>query len=371
MLNTSSLKKKDNTANFNSMPTNSIIDDSIGKIEGKIGGNTIELYNNDIIKSFHSMENKIFSNVENKIFSNVENKFENKFENDNNTIKIDNFNFDEITKKYSDSEFSKNILNNDNEISISVNKKSNQFSVFDKNNKPIGHFTLFNLVKYLADVYDTKQQFLREIDSFQQQKAKELIKKFIFKLKYNKKNKYTDIVLINYHQSGFMGDMDLIIQLNNQLHNYQTKRLHADLSNVDIENKVKIEQNIKKFIFVLLNYTLQLISMKSKQLSNEDNNKELKEKLINYSIGSVYRINIFVQDQLKIINNQNKNIKESIEMNIELKKDLSDKLDVLIEKSQKRNNKNKQYTIKSDTPQLSEINATDSQIKRIIYEANG
>ena len=360
MLNTSSLKRNENNTNFNNMSTTSIINNGINKIEEKTGGNTIELYNNDIIKSFHSIENKIFSNVENKL--------ENKLENDN-TIKIENFNLSEITKKYSNSEFSKNIFNNNKQMLISVSKKTNQFSIFDENNKPIGHFTIFHLVKYLGDVYDVKQQFLKEIDSFQLQKAKELIKILIFKLKYNKKNKYTDIVLLNYSESGFMGDIELLIKLNNQLHKYQTKRLYTDLSNVDIENKIKIEQNIKKFIFMLLNYTLQLISKKSDELINKDTNKELKEKLVNYSIGIVYRINIFVQEQLKIINNQNKNIKESIELNIELKKDLSDKLDVLIESSQKRNTK-RQHIIKYDTLDTSDIDATDSQIKRIIYEAN-
>lgn len=357
MLNTSNLIKKNNYAN-------SIINTTINKIEEKIGGDGTEVSNNDIIKSFHSMETKIFSNVQNKLENEIKNDNNNDTDNDNiNAIKIDGFKFDEITKKYSDTEFTKNILDNNKKFLISIHKKHNKFSIFDENNRPIGHFTVFHIVKYLADIYDTKQQFLKEIESTQLQKSKELIKKLIFKLKYNNKNKYTDIILLDYSTSGFMGDIDLLIKLNNQLHKYQTKQLYADLSNVDIENKIKIEQNIKKFIFILLNYTLQLISI----VSSKDNNKELKEKLVNYSIGIVYRINIFVQEQLKIINNQNKNIKESIDMNIELKKDLNDKLNILIEKSQKSYNKNNE---KHNTSQFSGIELTDSQIKKIIYENN-
>lgn len=320
MLNTSALKKNNDNMNFKNIVNETIIDEGIRKIEETADNNNLQINDNDIIKSFHSMEGKIFENIKQKNIN----------EHENGSFKIDNFDLNEITKKYSDEEFIRSVFNNEKKLLVSVNEKLNKFSIFNENNNLIGYFTVHHIIKYLGDIYDTKQQFLKEIDIVIFQKSKELIKALVFKLKYNKKNKYSDIIISDYTKSGFMSDIELLIKLNNQLHKYQLGEMQNDLSKVDINDRIKIEQNIKKFIFILLNYTLKLISIVSEQLKDDDDKKELRENLINYSIGIVYRINLFVQEQLKVINNQHKTIKESLEINIQIKNVLKEKLDVLI-----------------------------------------
>lgn len=352
MLNTSSIRNKKDNADL------SVINKGMRKIEEKTADYQ---FDNDIIKSFHSMESKIFSNMGTENETNPQNE----------QVRKD-FNLNEITQKYSDEEYSKNIFNKDKKLLISINKKLNQFSVFTENNEPIGYFNVLHIIKYLGDVYDTKKQFLREVDDKSFQKAKELVKVLIFKIKYNPENKYTDIVLLNYTQSGFLGDVDLLIKLNDQLYKYQ-ERLHSDLAKVDMDNRIKIELNIKKFIFILLNYTLQLISIISEKIKDKEDKRALKEKLVNYSIAIVYRINIFVQEQLKIIDKQNKSIKESINMNMEMKKDLDEKLNKIMKKGSNIGSVHKVGMISdSDTNimnQLYEVDVSDDSIKRIIYEA--
>jgi len=365
MLNTSALKKNNDNTNFKNIGNETIIDEGIRKIEETADNNSLQINDNEIIKSFHSMEGRIFDNISNKnVHGNVHgNARESAHGNihENASFKIDNFNLNEITKKYSDEEFTRSIFDNEKKLLVSISEKLNKFSIFDEKNNLIGCFTIQNIIKYLGDIYDTKQQFLKENDSRNFQKAKELIKVLIFKIKYNKKNKYSDIVMSDYTKSGFMGDIELLIKLNNQLHKYQLENMQNDLSNVDINNRIKMEQNIKKFIFILLNYTLKLISIVSEDLKNNDEKKELKANLVNYSIGIVYRINLFVQEQLKVINNQNKSVKESIDTNTQIKYKLKEKLDTLISEIQyqnkimqknglKENKQNKQNGIPSSFP---------------------
>jgi len=360
MLNTSALKKNkigsyeehhNGNTNLKIMANETIIDEGIRRIEENADNNNPQINDNDIIKSFHSMEGKIFENIKQKNLN----------EDEINPFKIDNFNLNEITKKYSDEEFIRSVFDNEKKLLVSVNEKLNKFSIFNENNNLIGYFTIHHIIKYLGDIYDTKQQFLKEIDVVVYQKSKELIKALVFKLKYNKKNKYSDIIISDYTRSGFMSDIELLIKLNNQLHKYQLEELQNDLSKVDINNRIKMEQNIKKFIFILLNYTLKLISIVSEQLKDDDDRKELRNNLINYSIGIVYRINLFVQDQLKVINNQQKTIRESLETNIQIKNVIKEKLDVLIKYLSKQTTPSKPITTLL-------IDNNKKSIKQPIYE---
>jgi len=332
MLNTS--KKQPNNIPQNNIQSNNslrimanetLIDKTMREIDEKT--NTDD---KGIIETFHSLENNIFNNINNT--NNVNTNKE--------SFKIDNFNLNEITQKYSDSDHFINIHNGDRNFLVSINEKLNKISIFNDQNIAIGYFTISHIAKYLGDIYDTKKQFLTDLDIRIYIKAKELIKTLLFKLKYNKMNRYVDIIIHDYSYSGFMGDIELLIKLNNMLYKYQKEQLHIDLAKVDQYNKIKIEQTIKKFIFMLLNYTLQLIAIMSDKVSDV----KLKENLMNYSVGVVHRINLFVQEQLKVINNQNLSVNESLKKNLEVKQELKTKLDGLIENirlSNKLNQKNK------------------------------
>ena len=198
--------------------------------------------------------------------------------------------------------------------SVLIDDTKEKFIFFDGIKREIGFFTVNHLVKYLSVQYDTQNQFkpFNTMNSEEEKEyitAKAIIKKYIFRLDYNKEIGYTEIHIFDYIESGFMGNIDLLLALNNMIDNYNSVRLKNDLDSVEKESKIKIEHNIKKFTFLLLNYTLKLISKSSEQFPVE---KLLMENLIRYSIGLVYKINIFVQEQLKIIHDQNIHIEDII-----------------------------------------------------------
>jgi hypothetical protein len=285
--------------------------------------------NTDIAKSFHSMENKIFGKTMNK-------------EETPKVKSLEGFDLSEITKKYSGSPGSKlpdNMFDTNKKLMISANEQLNKFKVVNEDGQDVGYFTIEHIIKYLTHPYEDKddKQVLHELDETAYQTAKDLIKLLIFKLEYNKKNKSSRIVILDYNQSGFMADVELLVKLNDMLYKYLENDLNNVLAGIKKESREKMEKNVKKLVYLLLNYTLKLISIISEKLKN-NNREELKKQLVRYSISLVYRISIFVQEQLEIFYTHNKNMKEVMVYNIEIKDEIKDKLNKLLTTIQEQNN---------------------------------
>lgn len=381
MLNTSTIKKKSINAAINTnggfiaqIQKNDIIDDingfngingidvdpfdsfnplSLSKNDGnahllKMNGSIINQINEyDIGKAFHSQENKIFTNGKTEEKEEIEKGKEIKTEKIEEEIKKEEIKTEKIEEgnktEKKEEEIKDDDNNNDNnklhktiintKLIIKADDNLYEFCVSDENNILLGCFTMADLVKYLNNSYDTEKQFLNKKNKTKEyHRAMEIIKKIIFKLEYNKTTNYTNIIL---NDSAFMKDIELLIKLNNYIYEYQNKNFQTDLFGVNLDNKIKMEKNTKKFILLLLNHTLKQISIISETLKDNNNKKELKEKMLDYSIGLVYRINLIVKEQMTTLNKENKSIKKSIDENIMIKKELNNKLDVIIDKINK------------------------------------
>ena len=218
---------------------------------------------------------------------------------------------------------------NDNNYMISYSKKLKKFTIYDNNKKEMGYFTVEHIIKYLANIYDDERQFMTDINLQTFANAKELIKIFVFKIDYNKKNKKCDVLIHDYSQSGFMGDVSLLFELNNLLFLYQEHNMYNDLASVNDSSKIKIEQNIKKCIYLLLNYTIKLIFIISEKIKYSKDCDELKNILLKYAIACSHRINLFVQEQLSVLYVCDKEIKKAYLVNMEIKNVIKKKLEVL------------------------------------------
>lgn len=307
MLNTINLK---NFKKGNDLP--------IGEVEHN------DIIITDLIRTLH--DQKIFSGAGAGIGTGIDNAVENK-EIVHNDVEMKDFDLNNVINKYIDKDEMREIFNGDRKLLVSY--KEGKFSVFTENNKPIGYFLVSHIVKYLSEGYDMEGNFLKGENEDSYRKGKEIIKLLVFKLKYNKKTGYCCVELSDYKKSGFMADLDLLVLLNGELSKYYEDEMGNDLLKVSVEYRGKIEQNIKKFVFIILNYTVKSIAVVSQEL-REGNKEKLKKRLLDYSIVLVYRLNIFVQEQLKIIHNQNKNIKLALDENLEIRKKLDEKINILI-----------------------------------------
>jgi len=224
-------------------------------------------------------------------------------------------------------QFINNISADNQKIAINYQKRDNIFSFYNLKGDLIGKFSLEDIIKYFGSIYDFKNQFMKYLDPNEYKRAKHMIENFIGKVDLNKKLKYANIELLDYRTSAFMNDIETLVRLNDALYYFDKDNLNKELQYVDKKYRGNIEFVIKQLMYLLLSYTLQLIVIVTDDVKN---NEELKEQLIKYSVGVVYRISQFVQNQLSILIKRNEELEKTIEMSTKLRKIMESKIDGLI-----------------------------------------
>ncbi len=226
-----------------------------------------------------------------------------------------------------------------NDIYVGFSKNKNKFIFKDEYDKYIGSFNVNNLIKYFGSIYDTNDQFITNVNDIDYQNGIQIIEKFIGKVNYNKQLRVADIIIFSPTESPFMGNIKMLMILNDLLYEFENNKLHNELSNVNVKIRPKIERIIKQFIYTLHNNTIRIISVVSNSV--KDSNIAIKSNLINNSIKLMYRITNFVQDQIKIVMDKNKNIEEMQMISLKLNKLIISKYDNILNEI----NKQKKYIL--------------------------
>jgi hypothetical protein len=227
-------------------------------------------------------------------------------------------------------EFMESIYTAHKKIYLRFDASNQKFSFFDVHSRNLGSFRVEHLIKYIASFYDVKRQFLNFVDPTAYQQAKILIKTYVGYPEINKKIKFCQINLHDVQQSPFMGDVEMLVRLNDLLYNFEKTSLDRELNYVDAKYKPHIKRVVKQLIYMLLNYTIKLIAYISEEIVHRTDKDRLKEQLVKYSVGISYRISIFVQEQLGVINKRNGEMEKLIDDNRQLRKFVTKKMDALV-----------------------------------------
>lgn len=174
-------------------------------------------------------------------------------------------------------------------IIIEYDEKDQEFSFFTPSFSLIGSFTTDQLLKYLVDPIDSDNRFLSDI---KYQKAKDIIKRFVGSPGPTKGK----LTLLDANSSPLMSNVEMLIRLNNNLHEFEKRTLPKIIPIIDRSYAPEIKGVINKFIFYMLNHTMKMISIGSSRGGGVS--KGMKENLSNYSVGTVYRISQYVNSEL-------------------------------------------------------------------------
>lgn len=166
--------------------------------------------------------------------------------------------------------------------------------ILDKVEIPIEH-----IIKYIVDAYDVKNQFMSYVNKEAFSDSSKKIRQYICKVSYNEKLNDIIIELHSFESSLFMGDLGMVMKLNKELSEFNTSKLHLELESVDKDFRDNITKWISVFLFMLFNYTLGLISTVLKDNISID--PTLKNKLSEYGMLIMDKINRLVQSQIKAI----------------------------------------------------------------------
>lgn len=206
-------------------------------------------------------------------------------------------------------------------IYVGHNKDNGKYYIRDESGQNIGEMSINNIIKYLGSIHDEGKQFMINIPEDQQKMAEVTFKRLVGDVKLDE-DKYALISIHDYTGSPFMSDVQLVMQLNKEIIDFDKNKLDDALRVVDKKIIPKIRGIIKKFIYTMLNYTLQLIE---KVGDEQENTKEL----INYSVSTVYHISQYVQQQLKDSMDKVSKLNKAVDNSNKLRKIVESKIDNL------------------------------------------
>lgn len=200
-------------------------------------------------------------------------------------------------------------------ILASFNKKQERFSFHDKNRKILGSFTVPHLIKYIGKTHDNN--FMHIQDDAEYDTSVFVIKAFIVTCDQmmNTLNNIQDAITLKDHNtSPFMGDIEMLIMLNNLMHSFEKRRLDGELMLIDEKHRKRAYLIIKNFIYSILKHTLKVLSIVSTKIKYDDSKKKLKENIMKYTAGIVFRITSFVKDQLNALNDSNQALEKTLNL---------------------------------------------------------
>lgn len=294
---------------------------------------------------------------------------------DDKTVRSDDYLVKHINFKLSDvpdtQQFAKEVqIDKSSDKKIIVNLSGSKFNFYDDSKKHMGSFTVDHLIRFIGEPYDVKKQFMRQINPKDYSDAKELIENFVCTVSYDPKIGYATINLKSHNDSAFMGDVEMIVKLNKFLQTFVKSKLQDELKFVDQAHRKRIEHIVNQFMYMMLNYTMGLIEIVSSEIKDNPNKKGLALELVKYSIGTMYRISKFVQEQLVMVVGNNKDIEKLMLMSVKMRSIMDVKLTKLLEQVELQNSRLAQAGGASDEDDSSEIVNLNSSESESSYETS-
>jgi len=325
MLSTTDKTNGTNITNNNTNNTNTVINslsnnDNNIDIDNNLPINSANGENNDEQNLAELKEKYAIKNSHNTM---VTRDLENIKEKDIQEIELENKNVNKLH----------NFNSNSSNMILVYDENENKFTFYNSNKSILGSFNFKQILKYVGKQID--QNFYSHIDSGY---SDELIRSMIGEVLIDPVTSKNNIILKSHIESPFMGNLDLLIRLNNLFFSYETRELLSDLALVKDEKlQYKLKLGIKQFIYLLINHTLKIIAIATEEIKDDPKQEAMKQKLLKYSVALTYRISGFMKEHLENYNNQYKSLYNQLEKLINMKKIINSKIDKLEEKINKQN----------------------------------
>ncbi len=221
----------------------------------------------------------------------------------------------------------------DDNILVKYDIMLNKFTFYDRRNYMIGSFTINQLMKYIGNKID--HRFMESVSS---DLSEEIITRMVLKATYDQEINDMTITLMNYMTSPFMGSIDTLIKLNNGISEYEKCYLENELMHImDEKKRKKIRKLIKRFIYQLITYTLNIIATMTKEMKYMNTNETLKQDLLKYSVGLSIRLSKSVKNEIEDRMKGFSDLENSMRKLVDIKNTLEHKIDKLHDDMKKQN----------------------------------
>lgn len=188
--------------------------------------------------------------------------------------------------------------NIDNSIIVKHDKTEQKFTLFNANNQVLGGFNILQLFKFLNKKHDF---YLVDITIGS---SDIIIKKYLYD---DDKDINREYELLSHTESAFTGNVELLVKLYSDIIKVEDV-LDRELLNKPKEIAEDIQKVNTKFIYNLLIRLLKLINT----ISDTVQDKSVKENLLKYSVGAIYKISLLIKDDITIKKMQMENVNDDI-----------------------------------------------------------
>ena len=136
-----------------------------------------------------------------------------------------------------------------------------------------------------------------------------------------------------------MKNLELLMFLNHKLHNIQRTGMINQLyeKSFNFSDTTLLKNVIDRFIYNIILKTLELISVISNKIKNNENSDGLKKVLIQYTVGLTFRLSQYVNSTIENMTTKIKNLNDNKKKSDNLKEMIGGKMDDLILKVNRQN----------------------------------
>lgn len=231
-------------------------------------------------------------------------------------IKTDNKTDKEIDKK-------KEQTNLVNIINIETLTKDNLLVEHDKTTKIftiknretiIGTFTAGQIFKYINPDIDN---YLLDISLGT---SIDVITKYLCKFEND------ELILISHLDSPITGNIDILTKIYRDLYDYEQTKLPLELEKIDINIREQVRFINREFIYTIL---LQIIKLFSSYTSSNTNiNQQVKDLIIKYTIGAVYKLSTLVKNDIDYNLIQIKNLSDDMSNLNKIRENMQEQINI-------------------------------------------
>lgn len=263
----------------------------------------VKQYNITTKSKYKPVYPTLYSNMSNMVPTMIPNVISNVIPNVKSNV-MSNFMIKRTNQKKQTSYTNQNYIIDKDALIVETNYKDKKFMFYDRNKNFLGSFSVYEFIKYITSHINTL--FLPEIN-FEPNRF--IIEKYVCIVKYNEKSSCKYIInMLNYFESPFMGNIEILIKLYTFIHEYENEELQKELSKLSTNEAPKVLKFFNNMLYTLLDHILKIIAALINKLSSNDNPK-IKDSLLNYSVAIMYRLSKFIKyesdskmDELSILN---------------------------------------------------------------------
>lgn len=198
---------------------------------------------------------------------------------------------------------------------VSSKYRGESYQIYNHQRELMGAFKLDHLIKFMSG-----GNFLTDLDNYEYEKGLSMIKTFV-----SEDGKQ----IMNNSSSPFMGNLDMVIRMNEGLHRFKKNRINDQLEKVPED---KIESVTKSFNDVCDRFNKYTLNLINKGLSHHVNIKpSVKTHMLRYSGDVILRMNNDIQSRNKALADRFNQLNTLLEQSQDLKKILLNRMNTIVQ----------------------------------------